>query len=189
MHSIKMMGWPAKSKLNPLFSKWIYMFQSCWGTICCQITTFSTLVVGVVRVRAALHQADCLSLEVLRSFCMYDSTEWRAPSCSTHSDWFTKSFPPERGGVCVTCHPLSHLPCSKDGANRGNNSCWMGMLCLVLLPQASCRQPQRDGWGSAVCRPPAQPSPQPPRLSLPLKPVPGWWMRPYYHTVRISGLS
>lgn len=68
-----------------------------------------TLVVGVGSVRAALHQADCLYLEVLGSFCMYDSSEWRAPSCSTHSDWFTKPFPPSVG-VCVsraTLCPLS----------------------------------------------------------------------------------
>lgn len=109
MHSIKMTGRPAKSKLDPLFSKWIYMFQLlCWGTICCQITTFSTLVVGVWRVGAALHQADCLSLEVLGSFCVYDSSEWRAPSCSTHSDWFTKPFPPSVG-VCV-CHVPPFVP-------------------------------------------------------------------------------
>lgn len=136
--------------------------------------------------RAALHQADCLSLQLLGSFCVYDSSEWRAPSCSTHGDWFTKSFSPPSVGVCVsraTLCPVS--PAAKTAQIEARTAVGWGCCVWFCLHKHLAVSPSETDEEAPCAEPPAQP----PKLSLPLKPVPGWWMRPYYHTVRISGLS
>lgn len=100
------------------------------------------------------------------SFCVSDSSDWRAPSCSTHTVIdSTKAFPPSPRGMCVSVSRAAFcpvLPAAKTmQIRRGNNSCQTGTLRLVLLPRASCRRTRRDGWGGAAARRrPAQPPPK-----------------------------
>lgn len=88
-----------------------------------------------------------------------------------HLLWLIPIFSPSGLGHV----PLFVLfPWSREDANRGNNSCWRGMLHLVPLREASCCHPRKTDEKHSVLGTLASSFFS--QHTLPLMPLQMWWM-------------
>lgn len=89
------------------------------------------------------------------SFCVSDSSDWRAPSCSTHTVIDSTKAPP-KGDVCecVTCCLLSRPPCSKDDANKKRQQQLSDGDATSRFASASILPSDPPRWMRRSCRAP-----------------------------------